>query len=158
MNVHVDLYMHLHAQRTLRVDDVLVLRFHLLLELHNNELRTYFADQLRKLSLILIIILVAYSVCDMYVIQLTHMSAHFVLHREVLVHQRARWVLVLQTTEVLEFPVPKIQHLSREILRSSVNSCLYFYFIVYNSSNLYIFIFKDVIAVDNDTDNTDVPC
>jgi hypothetical protein len=51
MNVHVDLYMHLHAQRTLRVDDVLVLRFHLLLELHNNELRTYFADQLRKLSL-----------------------------------------------------------------------------------------------------------
>ena len=90
ISVYIVLHMHLHAQRTLCVDDFLVLRFHLLLELHNNELRTYFADQQCKLSLILIIILVAYSVCDMYVIQLTHMSAHVVLHREVLVHQRAR--------------------------------------------------------------------
>ena len=36
-----------------------------------------------------------------------------------------------------------------------VNCCLYFYFIVYNSSNLHISIYKDVIAIDNNT--TDIP-
>ena len=80
MNVRVVLHPHLHAQRTLRVDDVLVLRFHFLLKLHNNELRTYFADQLRKLSLFALSSHLSHTLNVLFVIQVKYMNVQLVLH------------------------------------------------------------------------------